>query len=357
MKRLVPWVQLWLKVSAILCLLVFVVNSASGKRKDDVVVMKNGDTFTGEIKDLEYGELIFKSSYMKDSVHLDWKRVQSLRSKDTFIIVLSDGRRLTGTIQKRTSGEKEKDEFRIVVAEGAIEIPPAEVIRIEQREVSFWNQLAGSVNYGFSFAGGNRNTVNSSLAADVAFNTEKNSTRLATSSQFDSQTNAQNTNRFTFDTLYGRALTTKWIATALFSLLKSDQQDLNLRSSYGGGLGRRLIQNDRTSLLAMGGLAYNHESYLPQPGIEPNRNNAEGLLGITFNTFRFKTLNLNSQAFLFPSLNDPGRFRLSSQSNLRIELVRNFTWNFQVYENYDTRPPVNAPKNDLGLTTSLGWTF
>jgi len=52
-----------------------------------------------------------------------------------------------------------------------------------------------------------------------------------------------------------------------------------------------------------------------------------------------------------------GRVRLSSQSNLRIELIRNFYWNFQLYENYDTRPPIAAPKNDLGITTSVGWTF
>jgi putative salt-induced outer membrane protein YdiY len=223
--------------------------------------------------------------------------------------------------------------------------------------LSFWNQLTGSIDYGFSFTGGNSNTLNSSLGADVAFKTEKNSIRLATSSQLDSQVNAQNTSRFTFDTQYGRALTRKWVAAGLLSLLKSDQQDLNLRSTYGGGFGRRLVQTDGTSLLAIWGIAYSHENYFSQPNTEPSRNNIEALLGLTFHTFRFKTLNLNSQGFLFPSLNDPGRFRLSSQSNLRIELVRNFNWNFQVYENYDTRPPVNAPKNDLGLTTSLGWSF
>jgi hypothetical protein len=104
-------------------------------------------------------------------------------------------------------------------------------------------------------------------------------------------------------------------------------------------------------------MAYTHESYVPQPGTEPIRNNAESLFGITFSTFRFKTLNLNSQTLLFPSVSDPGRFRLSTQSSLRIELVRNFYWNFQLYENYDSRPPTDARKNDLGITTSLGWTF
>ena len=339
------------------CLLLLVVSLARAKRKDDVVVMNNGDTFTGEIKELQYGELVFKSDYMKDSVRLDWKRVRSLRSQDNFIVALSDGRRVTATIQKSSKEGKNQNEFKITAEEGAFEILPDDVIAIEQQELSFWNQLTGSVSYGFSFAGGNSNTLNSALGADVGFNTEENSIRLATSSQFDSQSNAQNTSRFTFDTQYGRALTRKWIAAGLLSLLKSDQQDLKLRSTYGGGFGRRLVQTDRTSLLAIWGMAYSHESYFLQPNTEPIRNNIEALLGLTFHTFRFKTLNLNSQGFLFPSLNDPGRFRLSSQSNLRVELVRNFNWNFQVYENYDTRPPVNAPKNDLGLTTSLGWSF
>jgi len=195
------------------------------------------------------------------------------------------------------------------------------------------------------------------LGADVAFRTARNSIQMTTSSQFASQTNAENTNRFTFDSQYARMLTNKWLAAGLFSLLKSNQQDLKLRSTYGGGVGRKLFQTDRTSVTLTGGIAYSHENYIPQPETEPIHNNAEALIGFTFSTFRFKTLNLNSQTFLFPSLTDPGRLRLGSQSNLRIELMRNFYWNFKVYENYDTRPPINAAKNDSGLTTSVGWTF
>ena len=59
--------------------------------------MKNGDKFTGEIKALQYGELIFKAAYMKDDVHLDWREVEALQSKDTFIVALSDGKRVTGS--------------------------------------------------------------------------------------------------------------------------------------------------------------------------------------------------------------------------------------------------------------------
>jgi putative salt-induced outer membrane protein YdiY len=341
---------------AVLALALLLSYTAFAKRKDDVVIMKNGDKFTGEIKGLQFGELMFKSDYMKDSVHLDWERVADLESKDTYIVTLSDGRRVTGTVSRKMIQAEDKQEFEISSADSIVEIAPPDVITINQREASFWNQLTGSIDYGFGFTSGN-NSTNSSLGANVAFNTTKNSIALATSSQFDSQKNAKNTNRFTFDSQYGRTITTNWIAAGLFSMLKSNQQDLELRSTYGGGLGRRLIQTDKTTLLAIGGAAYSHESYFPQPGTEPVVNNVEALLGLKFSTFRFKTLNINSQAFLFPSLTDAGRFRFTSQSNLRIELLRNFNWNFQFYENYDTRPPVNAPKNDLGVTTSLGWTF
>jgi hypothetical protein len=40
------------------------------KRRDDIVVLNNGDRMTGEIKSLDYGELKFKSSYSNCRVEL-----------------------------------------------------------------------------------------------------------------------------------------------------------------------------------------------------------------------------------------------------------------------------------------------
>ena len=327
-----------------------------GKSKDDVVIMVNADSFKGEIKGLQNGELEFKADYMKDSVFLDWKRVKLLQSKDIYILSLTDGQRVTGKPQKVNVANRQSEAFEFIDTEGGAQIAPSDIITIQQKETSVWNQLSGSVNYGFSFASDNKST-NSSLGADVAFNGAENAMQLATSSQFDSQKNAANTSRFTFDSEYDRTLSRRWVGTGLFSLLKSNQQNLNLRSTFGAGIGRKLVQTNRTALVAIAGGAYSHESYVPQPGTEPVRSNVEALLGIQFSTFRFKTLDLNSHTFLFPSLTDGGRFRISSQSRARIELVRNFYLSLQLYENYDTRPPVSAPKNDLGLTTSVGWAF
>jgi len=345
-----------LKLISFIVPLLLLASPLHAKRKDDVVIMANGDKFTGEIKALEYGELVFKSDYMKDSVHLDWKRVQELRSQDTFIVGLDDGTRVTGLISKLTTLANEGKNFTIISEDSNLDVAPSDVITIGQREGKFWNQLTGSINYGFSFASGN-NATNSSLAADVAYRTAKNTIQMATTSQFDSQKNATSTNRYTLDSEYDRRFTHNWFAAGLFSALKSNQQDLNLRTTYGGGIGRILVQTDRTSLSTVAGLAYTHENYSPQSGSEPVRNNLENLLGLTFSTFTFNKLTMRSQTLLFPSLSDPGRFRLATQSGLKIELIRNFDWSLQLYENYDSRPPIKANKNDLGITTSVGWTF
>ena len=44
-------------------------------------------------------------------------------------------------------------------------------------------------------------------------------------------------------------------------------------------------------------------------------------------------------------------------TDLRIKLVKDLYLGFHLYENYDSKPPVRAEKNELGASTSLGWKF
>jgi hypothetical protein len=121
--------------------------------------------------------------------------------------------------------------------------------------------------------------------------------------------------------------------------------------------GRTIVRTERTSFQIFAGTVFSREQYFPQDGVAPMQQNAEALVGAKFHTFRFKVLDISSSALVYPSLSDPGRVRLSSDSNLHIELIKNFYWDFHLYENFDSRPPVNAPRNDLGVTTGLGWKF
>jgi hypothetical protein len=57
MKLVLSSVSLVFRNCILIAILLCLSQSLLAKRKDDVVVMQNGDTFTGEIKRLQHGEL------------------------------------------------------------------------------------------------------------------------------------------------------------------------------------------------------------------------------------------------------------------------------------------------------------
>ena len=324
------------------------------KRKDDVIVMKNGDRMTGEIKRLEAGQLYFSASYMAADVAVDWNQVERLESKDQFNVYLTNGGAHTGVIEKISDADAG---FFVQSDAESVRLDRTDVIIIRPIEDTVWKQMAGSVDYGYNFTGGNNATTQSSLSASTAYRVEKWSTELSGSSVFNGQSQGTSTGRNTLTFTYGRKLNERWYAGVLSELLNSQQQDLTLRATLGGGLGRVLFRSERTSLGLLSGLLYSREKYSSDAGDQPRANNLEALFHLKYTTFRFKKFDLDASVYAYPSLTDPGRVRMGMQSALYIELYRNFKWKFSVYENFDTRPPVSAPRNDFGTGTSLGWTF
>jgi hypothetical protein len=182
---------------------------ADAKRKDDMVAMKNGDRLTGEIKKLDHGILYFKSSYMLESVQLDWAQVDRLESKDSFLVVLQNGKRYMGQIVKSGGTEAAARTVQLDTEGGALKVAQTEVISIQQKIGNFWSQLNGSIDYGLSYASGN-STLSSALEAAVEYRRTKDFVTVATSSQFSTQSNGASTNRFTLDGQYFRSLSPNW---------------------------------------------------------------------------------------------------------------------------------------------------
>ena len=342
-------------VKAGLTVLLLLAATAAGKRKDDVVVMKNGDRLTGEIKRLEDGKLIFSAPYMTADVALDWRGVERVESKDEYSVYLSSGESHTGLISKQ--GGDAGANVSIYAGEVALLVPREDVVSIRPVESNMWRQMTGSVDYGYNFTGGENSNTQSSLAAAMAYRVENWWMELDGSSVFNSQSEGSSTGRNTFSFLYARKLTDRWYAGALSEFLNSRQQDLSLRATAGGGLGRVLVRSERTSLRLLSGLLFSREDYTSSAGAQPRSNNVEALFSLRYNMYRFKKMDVSAILYSYPSLTDPGRVRSGVQTSLGIEVFRNFKWKFNLYENFDSRPPVHAPRNDFGTGTSVGWTF
>src|SRR5688500_11069522 len=117
--------------------------TAFAKNVDDVVVLKNGDRLTGEIKGLQGGELRIKADYMAEAVRLDWTRVERIESKSTFLIWLVDGKLVTDVMRLVAKNGSDGD-FIIGSSQRPIRVQQLDVIRISPAEKRFWKSLEGS---------------------------------------------------------------------------------------------------------------------------------------------------------------------------------------------------------------------
>jgi putative salt-induced outer membrane protein YdiY len=327
--------------------------------KTDQIWLKNGDHLTGEIKKLQLGVFYFKPKYALNSIEIDWTQIDRIETVERFNVIFTNGETHSGVIKKVTEKEGSLD-FTINDNGQTVATEKLEVVNIQPQKSSFLAQLNGSVDYGFSYVSGN-NQLQSSLGANVAYRGEKNQMSSSLSSSFSGQSDAEDTTRESLSADYSRILTTKYFITGLGALLSSSQQELDLRVTLGGAFGKSLVRTDRTVFAASLGLVASREKYTSTSTATSTTTNPETtseLLGtLDFTNFKFDAYSVDSSLRVYPSLSTWGRVRVGSETNVSWEFIKDLYWNLRVYENFDSKPPINAPKNDFGITTGLGWKF
>jgi hypothetical protein len=114
------------------------------------------------------------------------------------------------------------------------------------------------------------------------------------------------------------------------------------------------MQSNRTLLSVDGGLDYDGEDYQSRDTFD---HSLEAFAGLHWDWFaRGSDLAASLDARPFISLSRQ-RGRLQIDGNVRHEMFGNMYWAFNIHENFDSDPPDDRPRSDLGLSFSLGWTF
>jgi len=332
--------------------LVILSRAAEAKRKD-VVIMKNGDHLTGEVKKLESGVLYVDLEYVSGSIGVNWLQVEKVESSGGFQVQFKSGQRVAGTIGKVPEDAAPGKDFEVRGPTASVQEAAPNVINIESQKHSFWRQLTGSLDVGFSFTSGNSQTQANSDAS-VGYLSTKWSGNGSFTSSFSGAPGSSKTNLYEFQTLDEVFVSRKSFLAGLGDFLHSSQQDLDLRTTLGGGYGRYLIHTNENVLSWLAGAVYTHEGYISDTS---STQNAEGLFGVTYQLFRFDRYNLQSQLFVYPGLSDLGRVRTTAKTTFSVKLVNNFHTDFSFWDNFDSRPPGGGKRNELGVSNSIGWTF
>jgi hypothetical protein len=338
----------------VLALVVFVSISAKARDKD-TVVMKNGDRLTGEVKKLENGVFYLDTRYFADTTSGDWIEVETIKTAVKFQVVLKNGQRGVGTLEKVSASQAPGQDFIIHPDGSDIRADSQDVVNIESEKPTFWRQLKGSIDAGYNFTSGN-NQGSFSSDGSASYETTKWLAGASYTSAISGQSDAAKTNTMELQTLDELFLSRNSYLGAIGDFLHSSEQDLALRTTLGGGYVRYLVRTNHNTLAWLTGIVYSHEHFFTSVGQAPT-GNAEGLLGGQYQLFRFTRYILQSQLMLYPGLSDAGRVRLTTKTSFTVKLKNNFSSNFSFWDNFDSRPPFDSKGNELGISTGLGWSF
>ena len=174
----------------IFTLTLFFPSSLFARDSTDIIVMKNGDRMTCEIKALSAGVLSVKLKYVQGTIGVQWSEVAHLESDQLFLVKTESGTVYTGKLSTgATPGERAVSIEVAVAPEKEVEISQAQLVQLNQTAEGFWQRFNGAVNTGILYSKGNESTQYN-IASLVEYRRERWSAQASQNSSLSSSSGA-----------------------------------------------------------------------------------------------------------------------------------------------------------------------
>src|SRR5215469_10739347 len=220
---------------------------------NDILVMKNGDHMTCQIKGLSGGVLYVGLPYVIETLSVDWSKVAHLESKQLFLVKTEDGSVYQGTLNTPEEGVGRPIKIEITETDGhGTVIDASQIVRMIATSDKFWQRFNGEIGFGTIYSKGNQSTQYS-LNSETSYVRERWSARAGFLSNLSSSTGAtvSTRNSLNFGALHLLPWN-HWFYSGLGALLQSSEQGIALQSTFGGGLGRYLTHTNRATIAIVG---------------------------------------------------------------------------------------------------------
>jgi putative salt-induced outer membrane protein YdiY len=327
----------------------------------DQIVLKNGDRLTGTIEKSDDKELVIKTEFAGE-VTVQWPAVQEITSSAPLHITLSNGQTVVGTVTT-TDGT-----LAVATASGTVNEPKASVTKLlsEAEQAAYDKSLhpgllegwQGGANVGFALTRGNSQTKDLALAFTAARKGWHDKLSLYTNSVYATNDAPGAVPGTTANAVQGGIRYDHDFTPRLFAYVGADfqtdaLQTLDLRSVFGGGLGLHAIKSDTTTLDFLGGINYTREKYT----LLPARSFAAASVGEELTHKMGKSTVLAEKLYFFPDLNDPGEYRATFNFGTVTKISKWLGWQNAFGDIYVTNPPAGSKQNDIQFTTGLNVSF
>ena len=330
-------------------LLIFLFLSTAYAEKTDVVILKNGDDLTGEVKQLDFGLLNFSTDHM-GTINIEWDEIVSLTALNQYFrLEREDGRLMYGKIDSDTLNNK------ILVLLDTVRIPLDfdEIVRITPIKESVWDRFDLNMDLGYSYT--KASTVSQlSFSGKASYRAYRNSLQMNWTNITTEQQDKPQTNNRDVTLQAKRIFKNKWFLNSGVGAQQNTELGLDLRLSWSSGIGRNLIQTNHSLFLSSGGISVNRE----WAQSTENAYNLEGIISVEFYRFIYQSpkMSLDSYFDVYPNLTDFGRIRTELEIKLKWEIIADLYWNLTFKSSSDNRPPSGENANiDYNVIVSFGW--
>lgn len=328
------------------------------RQNSDVIIMRNGDRMTGQVKGLDAGTLYVSLDYVVQTFSVDWSKVARLESKQLFIVHTADGSVYRGTLHTAEAEGGSPVKIEIVEKpQTQTAVEQAQIVQMAQTSDNFWQRFNGAVNFGVTYSKGNQ-AVQYTLGSTTEYLRERWSGAVNWTSALSTSSGVTASTRNEV-TLTGRHLLpwNNYFYAGLADFLQSSVQGIQLQTSVGAGIGRFLKNTNRATIAVLGGVAWQNTQYSQTNFTASTQNLAAAMLAGEMKLFKFNKTNLDLTAQLFPILNDPGRIKFNTNATYYIKITGDLSWNVSFYGNWDNQPPPHFAGSDYGTSSGLSLTF
>ena len=333
----------------------------------DVVSLKNGDRVTGAFVNVKGGNLDLKSDVLGD-LTIPLKQVASFSTeKPAAVVVKGQTQPAEGQLSLEPSGDWQvtaAGKSQTVAAASVDVIMPAEAYqKLVGTSPKLWQAWKGSAGLGYAFQHGDQKTRTFSANLSAVrerpeapvfqrhWRTNYTLTTLLDHAEENGSTVISNT--FTTKLRQDYLFTPNDFFFGFVGFDHIGTQGLYLRQSYGGGYGHDVIKTSRTLFSLLGGADYVHEKFFDGTF----KDNPEGLAGETLGIQFTPRVRLDHDLNFYLDLSDASQYRFDTSTTLSAKISTKFSLNAGVIDLYLTNPPPGDHKNNITLTTGIGYTF
>jgi len=312
----------------------------------DVLVLKNGDRITGEIKRIWDSEIAIEPEY-SDEFQVDVSAVSHIESARQFEIELDDGRSMVAEL----SGVDADGNQIVATDDETVAVPLAQLFELDEPEKEFdWEshvEMSANINKG------NTETANTKVRADtmVKFSDHRHIGEITFFREELANVTTQEQDLFKYS--YNWLFTDPWFLGANLSYERDPIIELQSRVIISAGIGRDIWDTPRRTLNVQLGAGFQTEE------ISFARTDS----AVATWTLRYRQDFFSDDVELFHNhsitANVSGRTNTSykTSTGLSYEITDLLTTSLSLDFDYETAPVDAAEHEDIALLFGLGLEF